>query len=89
MEIYKSLKYNLTKLKKNKSSKIFITGFAFKGVPKPLILNSTTLSLLSKFKKDKFRNIWGHDFKIEKNQIKKLGIKPCDLKSGLINQMLF
>ena len=34
------------------------------------------------FKKDKFKNIWGHDFKIEKNQIKKLGIKPCDLKSG-------
>ena len=82
-EIYKSLKYNLTKLKKNKSSKIFITGFAFKGSPETSdIRNSTTLSLLSKFKKDKFRNIWGHDFKIEKNQIEKLGIKPCDLKSG-------
>ena len=82
-EIYKSLKQKLIKLKKNKSSKIFITGFAFKGSPETSdIRNSTTLSLLNMFKKDKFKNIWGHDFKLEKNQIKKLGIKPCNLKNG-------
>ncbi len=85
-EIYKSLRKYLIKLRKNKSSKIFITGFAFKGNPETSdIRNSTTISLLNMFKKDKFKNIWGHDFKVENKEIKKLGVKSCNLKNGFNN----
>ena len=71
IEIYKSLKYNLT-IKKTKVQNIYYWFCIFKGVLKLDIRNSNTLSLLSKFKKDKFRNIWGHDFKIEKIRLKNL-----------------
>ena len=85
-EIFISLKKILKKLNKKKNSKIFITGFAFKGNPETSdIRMSTTVSLLDIFKKNKFNNIWGHDFKLEKNEIKKLGIKSCSLEKGFLN----
>ena len=84
-EIYKFLKEELIRLKKNKKSKIFITGFAFKGSPETSDMrNSTTISLLNFFKRDNFTNVWGHDFKIENNQIKQLGINSCDLERGFV-----
>ena len=47
-EIYKFLKEELIRLKKNKKSKIFITGFAFKGSPETSDMrSSTTISLLN------------------------------------------
>ena len=46
--------------------------------------NSTTISLLNFLKRDNFTNVWGHDFKIENNQIKQLGINSCDLERGFV-----
>ncbi len=81
--IYKRISLILKKLKKSKSSKIFITGFAFKGNPETSdIRSSTTISLLNFFKKNKYSNIWGHDFKLDNKDIKKLGVKPCSIKNG-------
>ena len=85
-EIFISLINILKKLNKKKNSKIFITGFAFKGNPETSdIRMSTTVSLLDIFKKNKFNNIWGHDFKLEKNEIEKLDIKSCSIKKGFLN----
>jgi UDP-N-acetyl-D-mannosaminuronic acid dehydrogenase len=85
-EIFTSLEKILKKLNKKKNSKIFITGFAFKGNPETSDTRmSTTISLLDIFKKNKFNNIWGHDFKLKKNEIEKLDIKSCSLEKGFLN----
>ena len=73
-------------MKKKKSAKIFISGFAFKGNPETTdIRGSTTIELLKFLKKAKFTNIWGHDFKLDSSQIKKLGIKYASINNGFKN----
>ncbi len=85
-DIYLRVKNDLHKLKKNKSAKIFISGFAFKGNPETTdIRGSTTIELLKFLKKAKFTNIWGHDFKLNSSQIKKLGIKYASINNGFKN----
>ncbi len=85
-EIFISLNKILKNLNKKKNAKIFITGFAFKGNPETSDIRlSTTISLLDLFKRNRFNNIWGHDFKVDKNEIKKLGINSCSLEKGFIN----
>ena len=71
------------KLKKNKNSKIFISGFAFKGFPETSdIRSSTTKIFYEKLKNKGFKNIWIHDFKVSKEDLKLIGAKSCSIISG-------
>ncbi len=83
---YKSVKI----LKKNgkdiKKCKIFISGFAFKGHPETSdIRSSTTIDFLNELKKNKIKNIFGHDFKVSKKEITDLGVKYCSFNNGIKN----
>ena len=63
--------------------KIFITGFAFKGNPEnDDVRDSLTLDLVEKLKSFDFKNISGHDFVVNDNQLKELNVKPCSIEEG-------
>ncbi len=69
-----------------KKCKIFISGFAFKGYPETSDMrSSTTIDFLNMLKKNKVKNIFGHDFKVSKKDISELGIKYCSFESGIKN----
>ena len=76
----------LNKLKKNKKrAKIFITGLAFKGNPETSDLrNSTSLQILN-ILKNKNKNIYVHDFVLEKINEKPKDLKFIDLDKGFKN----
>ena len=76
----------LDKLGKPKTSKIFITGFAFKGQPETDdIRGSLTIELLNKLKECGYKNIYGHDFIVAKEELEKLGIEVCSIGDGFKN----
>lgn len=69
-----------------KNFKIFISGFAFKGEPETSDLrDSTTIDFLNILKKNKFYNIYGHDYLVSKSEIRALGIKYENIKNGFKN----
>ena len=69
--------------KKIQKSKIFISGFAFKGNPETSDMrNSTTLLFLEHLRRKNIKNIWAHDFKVNKEDLKKLKIKTCTIEQG-------
>ncbi len=76
----------LNKLKKNKKrAKIFITGLAFKGNPETSDLrNSTSLQILN-ILKNKNKNIYVHDFVLEKINEKPKDLKFINLDKGFKN----
>ncbi len=66
-----------------KKSKIFISGFAFKGQPETDDLRgSPTIDLLELLKKSQIKNIYGHDFIVKQENIKGLGVEPCSVERG-------
>ena len=75
-------------IKKNNKSidtaKIFLIGLAFKGNPETSDLrDSTSIQFLELFKNKK--NIYGFDYRVTNEEIKKLGIKPVSLEQGFKN----
>ena len=81
--LFSRIKRKLKLLKKNQDCKIFITGFAFKGSPETSDMrSSTTLDLLHLLKKNKFSNIWGHDYKVNSKDLKSLKIRTCSIDQG-------
>ena len=65
------------------SSFFFISGFAFKGNPETSDMrNSTTLLFLEHLRRKNIKNIWAHDFKVNKEDLKKLKIKTCTIEQG-------
>ena len=70
--------------KKIDNSKIFLIGLAFKGNPETSDLRESTSLAFLKFLKNK-KNIYGFDFRVTKQEIKKLGIKPINLEDGFKN----
>ena len=67
-------------------TKILIIGFAFKGEPVTSDMReSTTLWFLEYLKKKCIKNIWGYDPIVNNIEIKKLGVKPCNLDNGFNN----
>ncbi len=65
----------LKKHNKNKfNAKIFISGIAFKGEPETSdVRGSTAIDLINYFKKNKYKNIYLHDFCVLKKDLKTLG----------------
>ena len=60
-----------------------MTGFAFKGFPETSDMrSSTTLDLLHLLKKNKYSNIWGHDYKVSSKHLKNLKIRTCSIDQG-------
>tara|TARA_B100001989_G_scaffold129002_1_gene91200 strand:- start:3344 stop:5020 length:1677 start_codon:yes stop_codon:yes gene_type:complete len=81
--LFSRIKKKLGSLKKNKNCKIFMTGFAFKGFPETSDMrSSTTLDLLHLLKKNKYSNIWGHDYKVSSKHLKNLKIRTCSIDQG-------
>lgn len=71
--------------KKISDSKIFVLGFAFKGVPETSdIRDSTTLDVI-KLLKEKSAEIYGYDPVVPVEEIKKLNVKACSLEEGFKN----
>jgi UDP-N-acetyl-D-mannosaminuronic acid dehydrogenase len=75
-------------IKKNNKSidtaKIFLIGLAFKGNPETSDLrDSTSIQFLELFKNKK--NIYGFDYRVTNEEIKKLDIKPVSLEQGFKN----
>ncbi|MFX1394600.1 MAG: nucleotide sugar dehydrogenase [Promethearchaeota archaeon] len=75
------------KFKKNSDNcKIFIIGFAFKGVPETSDMrNSCTLDIIELLRKNNFRNIHGFDPVVDGNDIEDLGVKLCSYEEGFVN----
>ena len=44
--------------------------------------SSTTLDLLYLLKKNKFSNIWGHDYMVNSKDLKKFKIRTCSIDQG-------
>lgn len=72
---------------KNKdNSKIFIIGFAYKGIPETSDMRySSTLDLLDLLKKKKWKRIYGYDPVLYGEEIEKLGIQYCSIEKGFEN----
>ena len=85
-EIFIKSQKILKKMGKNLSkSKIFVSGFAFKGHPETSDYRfSTTLDLLNKLKKKGVKNISGHDFKLTNDDFKSIGVKNTSLDNGFL-----
>lgn len=86
--VFRSIKSYLNKKKKSfQKAKIFISGFAFKGDPETDDLRgSPTLILLNLLKeKGNAKKIYGHDFVVKNDAIRKLGVIPCSINKGLLN----
>ncbi len=81
--IVDSVKKHLKK-RSLKNAKVFISGFAFKGQPETDDLRSSqAIKLLELLKKQKVKNILGHDFIVPKAEIKNLGVIPVSIEKGL------
>ncbi|MEK7665108.1 MAG: nucleotide sugar dehydrogenase [Patescibacteria group bacterium] len=64
-------------------SKIFISGFAFKGHPETDDMRgSPALQLLEFFKKNQIKNLCGHDFIVKPEEIEKLGVAFCPIEEA-------
>lgn len=86
LHIAKKIENGFKKLKKDKNSKIFITGFAFKGQPETADLRgSSTIDLLTNLKKMGYKNLYGHDFVVLPKDLEKLGVKLCTIEYGFKN----
>lgn len=94
-QINESIPYHiLDKIKehlkeKNKpiaDAKIFISGFAFKGCPETDdIRSSQAIKLLSLLQVEAINKMYGHDFIVSENLLKKIGVESCSLESGFEN----
>lgn len=74
----------LTHVKENKNSKVFISGFAFKGHPETDDMRgSPAVKLLNIFKQARFANMFGHDFVVSKEALETTGIKYASLEEGV------
>lgn len=72
--------------KNRENCKIFIIGFAFKGVPETSDMrNSSTLDLLELLRENNFKNIYGFDPVVDGRDIETLGIKNCSFDVGFVN----
>lgn len=82
--VLESIKKHLKEQSKSfENSKIFISGFAFKGRPETDDLRgSPALDLLELMKKSQIGDIYGHDFIVKQKDIKRLGVEPCSLEQG-------
>lgn len=84
--IAKKIENCLKELKKDKNSKIFITGFAFKGQPETDDLRgSSTTDMVSNLKRVGYKNLYGHDFVVLPKDLEKLGVKLCTIEDGFKN----
>ena len=79
--------YELKKLGKNhKNIKIFVTGLAFKGNPATSDLrNSTSIEILNILSKKNKKNIYVHDFVLEKIDDKPANLNFISIENGLKN----
>ncbi|MFX1256325.1 MAG: nucleotide sugar dehydrogenase [Promethearchaeota archaeon] len=69
--------------KEKASSKIFIIGFAYKGVPETSDMRySPTLDLIKLLKENSQRNIYGYDPVVQKEDVENTGVKYCSLEEG-------
>lgn len=70
--------------KKDKaSSKIFIIGFAYKGVPETSDMrHSPTLDLIKLLKDSSWKKIFGYDPVVKKEDVESTGVKWCSLEEG-------
>lgn len=86
-KICENIYLDLKKLGKNpKNIKIFITGLAFKGNPETSDLrNSTSLSIFNILQKKNKKNIFVHDFVLEKINNKPKNLKFISLDKGFKN----
>ncbi len=76
----------LQSIGKDKNSKIFVSGIAFKGHPETDdVRASPTLYLVERLKKLGYSNLHGHDFVVNENKIGSLGIKQVSLLDGFSN----
>lgn len=74
----------LSKIDKDiRTQKIFILGFAFKGVPETSDLrDSTTLWFLDYLKGQGAANIWAHDPVVSDEELEELGVRACAPEDG-------
>lgn len=86
-KICDTIEYELKKLRKNiKNINIFITGLAFKGNPETSDLrNSTSIEILNILNKKNKKNIYVHDFVLEKINEKPKNLNFINLEKGLKN----
>jgi len=85
VHVLERIKKHLTETRISEA-KIFISGFAFKGQPETDDLRgSSTIDLLNLLKKSEIKNIYGHDFVVKQEDIRKLGIEPCSIEQGFAN----
>lgn len=79
----KIYEHTISAKKECKQSKIFITGFAYKGDPENNdIRDSLTINLVEEFKKLGFVNIFGHDFVVDFENLNAIGIDTCSIEEG-------
>lgn len=75
-------KYN----KSTTNSKIFIIGFAFKGIPETSDMrDSATIDLLDLLRKNNWKKIYGFDPVINEKDIKDVGVKTCSYEEGFVD----
>lgn len=68
------------------SAKVFVSGFAFKGVPPTDdTRDSPTLQLVEALRSVGVATIHGHDFVVSPEKLKTLGVIPCTLEEGFCN----
>ena len=71
---------------KDKGSKLFIVGFAFKGRPETSDMrDSPTLDLVSELKKFGYTNVCGYDPVVPKSEVEQLGVSFEEVENGFTN----
>ncbi len=79
----KIYEHTINTKKECKQSKVFITGFAYKGHPEnDDTRDSLTISLVEELKKLGFANIFGHDFVVDSGNLNAIGIDTCSIEEG-------
>jgi nucleotide sugar dehydrogenase len=76
-------KFSQENNKNKNSSKIFVLGFAFKGVPETSDMrDSPTLDLIKLLRDKDWKNIYGFDPNVKKDDIESTGVINCSLEVG-------